>query len=119
MNTVIVQEVARYNNVLSIIQSSCKEMIRALKGLVVMSAEMQAASRSIANNQVPAMWDDTAYPSLKPLASWVADLKERLKFICSWVENGLPPSFWLSGFFFPQTQRPVSRRLCFHCRQWH
>jgi hypothetical protein len=35
------QEVTRYNNVLRVIHASCKELIRALKGLVVMSGPMQ------------------------------------------------------------------------------
>jgi dynein heavy chain len=102
LNTVIVQEVGRFNNVLRIIHSSCKELVRALAGLVVMSGEMQAAARSIENNQVPTMWENVAYPSLKPLAGWVADLNERMAFVTGWIDNGAPSAFWLSGFFFPQ-----------------
>ncbi len=31
-----------------------------------------------------------AYPSLKPLASWVADLVDRMQFIQQWVDSGIP-----------------------------
>lgn len=31
------------------------------------------------NNQVPLKWQ--RYPSLKPLASWITDLKERVEFM--------------------------------------
>ena len=48
------------------------------------------------------MWSNAAYPSLKPLASWVKDLELRTGFIDNWIEHGMPKSFWLSGFFFPQ-----------------
>lgn len=54
--------------------------------------------------QVPEAWAAKAYPSLKPLPGWVADLLERLAFIQHWVEHGTPAVFWISGFFFPQVR---------------
>ncbi len=39
---------------------------------------------------------------MKPLAAWVLDLVERMKFIQGWIDDGIPPVFWISGFFFPQ-----------------
>ena len=48
------------------------------------------------------MWANVAYPSLKPLGSWVKDLSLRLQFIERWMLINAPKSFWLSGFFFPQ-----------------
>lgn len=52
--------------------------------------------------QVPDLWTAKAYPSLKPLSSWMSDLLERTKFINDWITRGKPPVFWISGFFFPQ-----------------
>ena len=39
---------------------------------------------------------------MKPLASWVQDLIQRVEFVQNWVDNGIPIIFWISGFFFPQ-----------------
>jgi hypothetical protein len=64
--------------------------------------------------QVPDAWAARAYPSLKPLPAWVADLLERLTFIASWAANGPPPVFWISGFFFPQ----VCVHGCVHRATW-
>lgn len=54
------------------------------------------------NNVVPDNWSAVAYPSLKPLASWFLDMKERVIFMDDWLVNGTPKSFWISGLFFPQ-----------------
>lgn len=35
-------------------------------------------------------------------AAWVADLKARVQFLNLWVDKGIPPVFWISGFYFPQ-----------------
>ena len=60
---------------------SLPELLRALKGLVVMSNELEAVANSIAINQVPESWSNVAYPSMKPCSAWFLDLLERLKFI--------------------------------------
>ena len=102
MNTVLIQEVIRFNNLLNAIQSSLRDLLKALKGLVVMSEALERMAGSMFLNQVPAQWTAKAYPSLKPLASWVTDLLARVDFIHKWIEHGVPPAFWISGFFFPQ-----------------
>uniref|UniRef100_A0A8C2TM90 Dynein axonemal heavy chain 1 n=1 Tax=Coturnix japonica TaxID=93934 RepID=A0A8C2TM90_COTJA len=102
MNTVLVQEVIRYNNLLEVIAQSLKDLLKALKGLVVMSSQLELMADSLYNNSVPTMWNAKAYPSLKPLASWVNDLVQRVEFLQKWISHGIPPVFWISGFFFPQ-----------------
>lgn len=102
MTTVLTQEVDRFNKLLAVIKESLKELQKAIKGLVVMSLELDLVYNSFINNQVPEMWANAAYPSLKPLASWIHDLVLRIDFIKNWMVHGPPKSFWLSGFFFPQ-----------------
>ena len=40
---------------------------------------------SFLDKKVPEMWEKVAYPSLKPLASWVNDFIDRLTFYREWV----------------------------------
>ena len=53
------------------------------------------------DNKVPALWASKAYPSLKPLASWIKDLVQRVDFIRKWLRKGEPAVFWMSGMFYP------------------
>ncbi|NWW95122.1 DYH1 protein, partial [Rhynochetos jubatus] len=102
MNTVLVQEVIRYNRLLEVIAHTLKELLKALGGRVVMSSQLELMASSLYSNTVPAAWSAKAYPSLKPLASWVNDLAQRIDFLQRWISHGIPSVFWISGFFFPQ-----------------
>ena len=102
MNTVLVQEAQRYNRLLIYMHSSLISVQKALKGLVVLSAELEAMGNDMFDQRVPAGWTSKSYPSLKPLGPWTKDLFQRLSFMQSWIDNGVPSSFWISGFFFPQ-----------------
>jgi dynein heavy chain, axonemal len=102
MNTVLTQEVGRFNKLIKVFNRSLADLLKALKGLVVMSAELDAMATSLFTNAVPSMWSKVGYPSLKPLAAWVEDLVLRIAFIDKWIEQGTPVSYWLPGFFFPQ-----------------
>eukprot|EP01064_Diplonema_japonicum_P003207 TRINITY_DN1209_c2_g1_i1.p1 TRINITY_DN1209_c2_g1~~TRINITY_DN1209_c2_g1_i1.p1 ORF type:complete len:4214 (+),score=1112.95 TRINITY_DN1209_c2_g1_i1:49-12642(+) len=102
MNTVLVQEAVRYNKLLKISARSLKDFTRALRGEVVMAADLEELGNSLFVNQVPTKWASAAYPSLKSLSDWVKDLLCRVKFIKDWYEQGHPVVYWLSGFYFPQ-----------------
>ena len=56
MNTVLVQEVLRYNKLLFTIKSSLRDLLKAIKGLVVMSQQLETMSEKLFNNQVPDLW---------------------------------------------------------------
>ncbi|XP_046331899.2 dynein axonemal heavy chain 6-like [Haliotis rufescens] len=102
LTTVLEQEVDRFNKLLRVIKNSLKQLQKAIKGFVVMSEELERVYNAFLNNQVPQLWANAAYPSLKPMASWVADLVLRCAFIDNWIVHGIPKSYWLAGFYFPQ-----------------
>ena len=86
------------------IKKMLHELQRGLKGLVVMSAELDAAYSNFLFQQVPGPFGEKGkgYPCLKPLASWYKDYLERMDFMSTWLKVGPPKSFWISCFFFPQ-----------------
>lgn len=102
MNTVLLQEAIRYNRLLRYIHRNLSEFIKAIKGEVVLSVELEEVGESFFVNAVPTSWAGLAYPSLKPLSSWVNDLALRVQFIQKWYEHGVPKVYWMGGFFFPQ-----------------
>ena len=52
-------------------------------------------------NKVPDNWQKVAYPSLKPLSSWIKDFIERVEFFNDWVRNGMMSSYFISALYFP------------------
>jgi dynein heavy chain len=102
MNTVLVQELQKFNRLLDVMKKSLFLIQKALKGLVVMSADLDAMGTALYDQKVPTMWENVAYPSLMPLGAWTSDLIARLAFYSTWVEKGIPAIFWISAFFFPQ-----------------
>jgi dynein heavy chain len=102
MNTVLTQELDRFNGLIRIIRGSLNNLKKAIKGEILLSTELEAALNSLQNGQVPAMWIKKSFPSLKPLGSYIKDLMERLTWFQDWLENGIPTVLWITRFHFTQ-----------------
>mmetsp|Transcript_49836 Transcript_49836/g.161224 ORF Transcript_49836/g.161224 Transcript_49836/m.161224 type:complete len:2909 (-) Transcript_49836:280-9006(-) len=103
LNTVLNQEMLRFNKLIVRVRDSLADVGKAVKGLVVMDANLDEVATGILRNTRPGYWMKVSFPSLKPLSSYVADLVARLTFFAHWYKEGHPPVYWISGFFFTQS----------------
>ena len=102
MNTVLTQELNRFNILMRVITNSLLDLQKALRGEVLLSGELEECMTSLFDMRIPEMWMRKSYPSLKPLGSYISDLKSRVKFFEDWVDKGIPSVFWISKFHFTQ-----------------
>merc|ERR1719440_1822291 len=99
LNIVLLQESERYNAMLSSLDKTLGQLQLGIKGLVVMSSELDEVFGYIFNGRVPPGWLK-AYPSVKPLAAWMLDLVLRIQQLAEWSMQGPPVLLWLGGLTF-------------------
>merc|ERR1711871_360019 len=102
LSNCLMQEMEKFNKMLKFLKTSLNELRRSIKGLVVMSTELEAMFKSFLDGKVPGNWSAKSYISRMPLGSWMADLVERVKFFREWLTTGSIAGMWVSAFFFPQ-----------------
>jgi dynein heavy chain len=66
-----------------------------------MNGELEQMFNQLMSNQVPSVWKNVSYLSLKPLGSWVQDLGDRLMFWNQWTTLPEIASYFISAFYFP------------------
>lgn len=71
------QELERFNNLRTRIQRSCAELQRAVKGLAVMSAELESMATSLLNNQVNIFIDVKQWAKKFPTCVHAAYYKDK------------------------------------------
>ncbi|XP_063992490.1 dynein axonemal heavy chain 2 [Diachasmimorpha longicaudata] len=101
LDVVLLQEIIRYNNLLGRTRCSLNDLECGIKGLVLMSEDLEEIFTYVHDGRVPPAWL-TTYPSLKPLGSWTRDLVSRIEHFAKWAETTHPPLlFWLAAYTFP------------------
>ncbi|KAG5682932.1 hypothetical protein PVAND_012250 [Polypedilum vanderplanki] len=103
LTTVLMQETERFNKLMKLIHTNLADLERGIKGLILMSENLEAIYDAFLYNQVPRLWSKNGFLSTKSLASWIDDFVLRIDHIQNWINDGQPCSSWISGFFYPQS----------------
>jgi dynein heavy chain len=102
---VALQEAERMNLLLAEVRRSLGELDLGLRGDLTVSEPMERLMRALAADAVPPSWRALAYPSLRPLGSWLSNLLQRAAQLTEWTADlaNAPKAVWLSGLFNPQS----------------
>lgn len=100
---VILQECERMNGLVGEILRSLIELDLGFKGDLTVSDAMEELAGALYLDRVPRRWEQLAYPSLRSLGAWLADLQNRIQQLNDWVNSPaeMPLITWLSGLFNP------------------
>ena len=100
LKTVLFQELDRYNDLLGTVRRTLFSIVQACAGLALVTPELEEVMDALRKFKVARPWSK-AYPSAKPLGSWMIDLVRRCEQFATWSETDLPKHFWLPGFTYP------------------
>jgi len=101
--SVFLQECERMNMLLFELKRSLAELDLGLKGDLSISEPMEKLMNSLYDDKVPANWNGCAWPTMRPLASWLSDVLQRQRQLEAWTADLQTPKVtWLPGLFNPQ-----------------
>ncbi|XP_016158228.1 PREDICTED: dynein heavy chain 17, axonemal isoform X1 [Ficedula albicollis] len=116
---VALQECERMNILTNEIRRSLKELDLGLQGELTITSEMEELANALFYDSVPESWTRYAYPSLLSLATWYADLLQRIRELEVWTTDFvLPATVWLAGFFNPQSFLTAIMQSTARKKQW-
>jgi len=100
--SVVLQECARMNILLTEMRRSMAELQLGLAGSLNMSDPMETLLSCMRLNRVAPNWEKNAYPSKKDLSNWFEDMLQRVAQLKAWGENlETPISVWITALFNP------------------
>ncbi|XP_051465193.1 dynein axonemal heavy chain 5-like [Apus apus] len=100
-NVFLRQEIDRMQQVLSRVRTTLTDLKLAIDGTIIMSEELQDALDNIYDARIPKLWFRISWESAT-LGFWFTELLERNQQFSSWLQDGRPNQFWMTGFFNPQ-----------------
>lgn len=127
MNIFLRQEIDRMQKVISILRSSLSDLKLAIEGTIIMSEvsydlnfhfplllvlpilifsltpfqNLRDALDNMYDARIPQIWKRVSWDS-STLGFWFTELLERNAQFSTWIFEGRPNAFWMTGFFNPQ-----------------
>ncbi|XP_072356695.1 dynein axonemal heavy chain 8-like [Scyliorhinus torazame] len=101
INIFLRQEIDRMQKVITMLRSCLTDLQLAIEGTIIMSENLTDALDNMYNARVPAVWKRISWDS-STLGFWFTEFLERNAQFSSWIYDGRPNVFWMTGFFNPQ-----------------
>jgi len=113
LNIVLKQEIDRMQMVIKSLKTILKDLKLAIAGTIVMSPMLAGAVDALFDAKVPDPWAKVmpvSLPLQPVIGVWFANMVNRAEQLTTWLQNGRPLSFWLTGFFNPSGFLTASRQ---------
>uniref|UniRef100_A0A8C9TK44 Dynein axonemal heavy chain 8 n=1 Tax=Scleropages formosus TaxID=113540 RepID=A0A8C9TK44_SCLFO len=101
MNIFLRQEIDRMQRIIGVVRKSLSDLKLAIEGTIIMSENLRDALDNMYDARVPNLWKKISWESAT-LGFWFTELLERNTQFHSWIFEGRPKTFWMTGFFNPQ-----------------
>nr|XP_033786541.1 dynein heavy chain 5, axonemal-like [Geotrypetes seraphini] len=101
MNIFLRQEIDRMQRVIAQVRSTLTDLKLAIDGTIIMSEDLRDALDNMYDARIPKLWFKISWESAT-LGFWFTELLERNQQFHTWLFDGRPNEFWMTGFFNPQ-----------------
>ncbi|KPJ14719.1 Dynein heavy chain 10, axonemal [Papilio machaon] len=130
---VLLQELERFNRLISKMHSTLSLLRKALAGEIGMDAVLDNVASSLFNGQLPNVWRALAPATCKGLGGWMDHFMERTKQYTDWASIPPPPQthtrallatmeepivMWLSGLHVPESYLIAHVQTTCRARVW-
>ncbi|GCB62030.1 hypothetical protein scyTo_0004192 [Scyliorhinus torazame] len=101
MNIFLRQEIDRMQRVIGRVRVTLTDLQLAIDGTIIMSEDLRDALDNMYDARIPKIWFKISWESAT-LGFWFTELLERSQQFHTWIFDGRPNQFWMTGFFNPQ-----------------
>ena len=99
---VLIQELERFNNLITVMNRSLLLLKKALCGEIGMDSTLENISQSLYNGQIPKKWRLYAPQTSMNLGSWMEHFQKRTDQYVRWTKKNLVVT-WISGLHVPES----------------